>query len=388
MTDADAALHDVRNHVSDVRSQLPVGVTGPAIVDDIWKTYPILLGISVDGYTPRQIRDFATTVKDEIGPLPDVGVVKLAGAQEQSIDVDVDLRRLAEYGMTAGDVVDALATHNAIVPSATVALSGRLAQVDLNSALHGQSDVSGTTLAAPGGRLVRVGDVADVSGGYPDPPGELIHLDGRSGVLLAIQAKDTSSLTLLGPEVRRYLTMAAAHWPTGVHVAFLADQPAETDERVNDFWLNLCLAVVIVTALVALFMGLRNGLLVGTTVAISITLTFGVMPLFGIDFNQISLLALIVSLGIIVDAGIVSIDNIEHLLRSGLDRKTAAWRGVHDLWFPLLTSTLVAISSFLPFRFVGGGSIGDFISALGVVTTVALAISLGVAYFITPIIGE
>jgi multidrug efflux pump len=387
-TDADAVLHDVRNHVADIKSQLPAAVIGPSILDDIWKTYPILLGISVDGDTPRQLRDFATTLKDQIGPLSDVGDVRIAGVQEQSIDVDIDLRKLDDFGITANDVVNTLAARNAIVPSASVALNGRLAQIAPDSELRGQTDVAETAIAAPGGRLVRIGDIADVKAGYPDPPSELIEVNGKPGIVLAIQAKATSSLTSLGPQVRRYLSGVQSNWPPGVHVTFLADQPRETDERVNDFWLNLCLAVAIVTVLVALFMGLRNGLLVGMTVAISITLTFGVMPLFGVDFNQISLLALIVSLGIIVDAGIVAIDNIENLLCTGLDRKTAAWRGVQDLWFPLLTSTLVAISSFLPFRFVGGGSIGDFISALGVVTTIALAISLVVAYFITPILGE
>jgi multidrug efflux pump subunit AcrB len=171
-------------------------------------------------------------------------------------------------------------------------------------------------------------------------------------------------------------------------VTFLADQPQEVDDRVGDFWLNLCLAIAIVTVLVALFMGWRNGLLVGLTVAVSIGLTLGAMPLFSVDINQISLLSLIVSLGIIVDAGIVAIDNIEQYLRAGVDRQTAAWKGVQDLWFPLLTSTLVAIFSFVPFKFVGGGSIGDFISALGVVTVVALAMSILVAYFVTPIAGE
>jgi multidrug efflux pump subunit AcrB len=148
------------------------------------------------------------------------------------------------------------------------------------------------------------------------------------------------------------------------------------------------LAVVLVIVLVGLFMGARNGLIVGATVALSIVLTIGIMPLVGVDINQISLLALIVSLGIVVDAGIVAIDSIENHLRAGSDRRTAAWMGLHVLRLPLLTSTLVAMSSFFPFRFMGGGSTGDFVAALGIVTTAALAISLLVAYFVTPILGE
>ena len=389
ISDAAPVLQDVRNHIGDIRSSLPAEIVAPALLDDFWSTYPMVLGFSVNGYSPRQLRDVARLLKDRIGQLPDVSLVRIVGEQEEAINADIDVRRLAEYGITPGDVANALRAQNALVPSGSVALAGRSAQVDVaTSGLRSAADVSNVAIAAPGGRLVRVGDVARVHAGDPDPPAELVHVDGRPGIALAIQSKNTSSLTLLGPEVRHALVTARAEFPVGMHVAVLADQPAEVSNRVDDFLRNLCYAVVIVTVLVALFMGLRNGLLVGITVAISIALTFGTMPLFGIDINQISLLSLIVSLGIIVDAGIVAIDNIEHRMRNGLERTTAAWQGVQDLWFPLLTSTLVAISSFLPFRFVGGGSIGDFISSLGIVTSAALAISLLVAYFITPILGK
>jgi len=387
ISQADPVLRDIRDHVDDVKPQLPSAVTGPVFIDDIWKTYPIVLGVFVPGYTPRQLRDFATAFKDDLSTLPDVGSVKLSGDREQTVDVDLDLRKLSGYGVTAGEIVDALGAHNAIVPNGSAVLGGRIAQIDPADALHDSADVAGVTVGAPGGRVVHVADVATVSTGYPDPPTELVHVDGEPGIALAIQAKETSSLTALAPEVRGLIAQLRGQWPTSATVEFLADQPASVNARVNDFWFNLILAVVLVTGLVALFMGLRNGLLVGATVAISIILTLGVLPLFSVDINQISLLALIVSLGVIVDAGIVAIDNIELYLRGGLDRKTAAWRGVHDLWFPLLTSTLVAIFSFFPFRFLDG-SVGDFVRALGVVTVIALVMSLVVAYFVTPIIGE
>ena len=384
--DASPVLRDVRNHVDDLRSALPAGIEGPSLVDDVWKTYPIVVGVTQDGATPRELRDVARRLADRLSRLPDVGLVKLAGVQTERVDVDLDVTALGRYALGPNDVTAAIAARNALVPAGTLALDGRLAQVDASAPVHDAGDVAATTVRG-GARPVRVGDLARVYAAYPDPPDEIVRVDGRPGVALAVQAKETSSLTDLGPEVRAALAAAQAAWPAGTRATLIADQPGSVDDRIADFARNLGLAVVIVTGLVALFMGLRNGVLVGITVVLTIVLTFGVIRLLGVDINQISILALIIALGIVVDAGIVALDNIERRLRAGDDRRTAAARGVADLWMPLLTSTLVAMSSFLPFRLMGG-TIGDFVRDLGVVTCAALAMSLVVAYLVTPILGE
>ena len=386
INEAGPTLRDVRDRLGDVTPQLPPGVQ-PSIVDDVWKTYPVVLGVSQDGATPRELRDAAKRLADRISRQPDVGFVKLVGEQVQQVNVDLDVAALQHYAIGAADVLNAIAARNALVPAGSVAVDGRLAQVDPSDALRGVADVAATSVAPVGGRAVRVGDLAQVGAGYPDPPSELVRVDGAPGIAIAVQAKETSSLTDLGPEVKDAIAAERLRWPAGTHVAFIADQPRSVDERIADFGLNLLLAVAIVTGLVSLFMGLRNGILVGITVVLTIVLTFGAIKLLSVDINQISVLALIISLGIIVDAGIVAIDNIEHHLRLGEDRATASARGVATLWMPLLTSTLVAMSSFLPFRLMGGG-IGDFVRDLAVVTSVSLAMSLVVAYFVTPILGE
>ncbi|GAC1419428.1 MAG: efflux RND transporter permease subunit [Candidatus Velthaea sp.] len=383
---ADATLRDVRNHVADLRASLPGAIDGPALIDDVWKTYPIIIGISAEGRTPRELRDFAKSLGERLSRLPDVGLVKMVGAQERQVNVDLDLAALSQFGITASDVVNALAAQNALVPAGSAAVGGRLTQIDPAAPLANVADVSAAPVRSIEGRPIRVGDLARVATGYPDPPQEIVHVDGHVGIALAIAAKETSSVTDLGPEVQRFLAKERAEWPAGTQAALIADQPKTVNDRISDFMLNLLLAIAIVTGLVALFMGWRNGLLVGITVVLSIALTFGYMKFVAVDINQISILALIISLGIIVDAGIVAIDNIEHHLRVGLSREEAAARGVGDLWLPLLTSTLVAMSSFLPFRLMGG-SIGDFVRDLGVVTSIALAMSLLVAYFVTPLLG-
>jgi multidrug efflux pump subunit AcrB len=383
---ADATLRDVRNHLADLRASLPAAVDGPTIVDDVWKTYPIIVGVTSNGRSPRELRDFAETLGDRISRLPDVGLVKMVGAAEQQVDVDLDVAALSQFGITATDVSTAIAAQNALVPAGNAAIGGRLTQVDPAAPLANALDVARTPVRAIDGRPLRVGDLARVTTGYPDPPDEIVHVDGTRGIALAVAAKETSSVTDVGPEVERFLAAAREDWPAGTNATLIADQPKTVNDRIADFGLNLVLAIVIVTGLVALFMGARNGLIVGTSVVLSIALTFGYMKFVSVDINQISILALIISLGIIVDAGIVAVDNIEHHLRAGESRDEAAARGVGDLWLPLLTSTLVAMSSFLPFRLMGG-SIGDFVRDLGVVTSIALAMSLLVAYFITPILG-
>ncbi|HEV3087206.1 MAG TPA: efflux RND transporter permease subunit [Candidatus Elarobacter sp.] len=386
INDAAPVLHDVRNHLDDLRATLPAGVQ-PTVLDDVWKTYPIVVGVTQNGASPRELRDVARRLADRLSRLPDAGLVKLVGEQVQQVNVDVDVAALQQYAVTANDVVNALGARNALVPAGTVAVDGRLAQVDPSDPLHGLTGVAATPVRSTGGRAVRVGDVAHVAASYPDPPSEIVRVDGMPGIAIAVQAKETSSLTDLGPEVRAALAHERATWPAGTNATLIADQPRSVDERVADFGFNLLLAVVIVTALVALFMGLRNGILVGVTVVLTIVLTFGAIRFLSVDVNQISVLALIISLGIIVDAGIVSIDNIERRLRAGDDRRTAAASGVGDLWMPLLTSALVAVSSFLPFRLMGGG-IGDFVRDLAVVTSVSLLMSLVVAYLVTPVLGE
>jgi multidrug efflux pump subunit AcrB len=385
MQHADGPLREVREHLDDLKAQLPAGIDGPLVIADVWKTYPIVLGVTARGLDARRLRDVAHRLADRLSALPDVALVDESGELQQRIAVDLDTRALSAYGFTPGDVSAAIAAKNALVRSGSVALGGRIAQVDPSDAPRTAADVAAIAVAAPGGRVVRVGDVARVAAAYPDPPDELVRVNGEPGVALAIQAKETSSVTALGPEVDAALDAARQQWPAGIAVTKLADQPRTVDERVADFFLNLVLGVIVVTVLVALLMGLRNGLIVGATVALSIVLTFGAMPLVHVDVNQISILALIIALGIIVDAGVVAVDNVERLLRTGMDRPEAAWRGVQQLWFPLLTSTLVAMSSFLPFRLMGG-SVGDFVRDLAVVTTLALAASLLVAYFLTPIL--
>ncbi len=386
ISNADAPLRDVRNHLADLRSELPPAVDGPSIVDDAWKTYPLIVGVTSAGRSPRELRDFAKALADRISRLPDAGLVKMVGAQEQQLNVDLDVAALSQFGVTARDVTDALAAQNELVPAGDAAVGGRLAQIDPAAPLTSASDVARTPVSTFDGRLLRVGDLARVTTGYPDPPSEIVHVAGTRGIAIAIAAKETSSVTDLGPEVTRLLDAERVNWPAGTTASLIADQPKTVSDRIADFGFNLVLAIVIVTGLVALFMGPRNGLIVGVTVILSMALTFGYMKFVAVDINQISILALIISLGIIVDTGIVSVDNIEHHLRAGMAREEAAARGLGDLWLPLLTSTLVAMSSFLPFRLMGGG-IGDFVRDLGVVTSISLAMSLLVAYFITPILG-
>jgi multidrug efflux pump subunit AcrB len=387
ISDANPVLRDVRNHLDDLRAELPAGIGGPTIIDDVWKTYPIIVGISAPELSNRELRDLAKTLSDQLAALPDAGLVKMVGEQTQQVSVDLDLQALAEYGIAPESVTAGIAARNELVPSGTIALGSRIAQLSPGNGLHDAADVALAPVATIGDRIVRVGDVARVHSGYPDPPDEIVESNGQRAIALAIMTKETSSVTTLGPEVERALESAKATWPAGVSYQLLANQPHTVSARVSDFFLNLIEGVFLVTVLVALLMGLRNGILVGLTVVLSIVLTFGVMPLLHVDINQISILALIIALGVIVDAGIVAIDNIERRLREGLPRREAAWRGVSDLWFPLLTSTLVAMTSFLPFRLMGG-AVGDFVRDLAVVTTIALAMSLLVAYFISPIVGE
>ena len=381
------ALRDVRDHLNDLRPTLPAGIDGPTVVSHFWDTYPVVLGVTAEGFSPRALRDLAKSLKDDLTRLPDVGDVQMIGAQEQQVNIDLDVRRLSEYGISPARVTQALQTGNPLIPSGTSAVDGRSVLFGTNDALKSATDVAHVPIAAVGGRDLLVGDVANVTTGYPDPPDELVRVDGRPGVALAISAKATSSVTKLDPEINALLAQRAAQWPAGIRTAFIADQPHTVSSRLRDFMANLALGVLFATALVALFMGVRNGLLVGTTIVLSVVLTLGVMPLLSIDLQQISIISLIVSIGMVVDAGIIAIDNIERLLSDGVPRFEAAWRGVSELWFPLLTSTLVGMSSFVPFLLLGGG-VGNFVHDIGLVVGISLVMSLLVAYFITPILGE
>jgi len=383
----DIALREVRNHLDDLRSQLPAGIIGPSIVQHFWDTYPVVLGITAAGLSPRELRDIAKKIGDDISRLPDVGEVQMVGALEQQVQVDLDVRRLADYAVSPLDVSAALARRNALLPGGTAQIGERAASVTAPDTLQGARDVADTPVVTMNGRTVRVGDLADVHTGYPDPPDELVRVGGKPAVALAVMAKATSSVTQLTPEIRPLIARELAQYPAGLHVTFIADQPTTVDRRLLDFTTNLALGIVLATVLVALFMGVRNGLLVATTIVLSIVLTLGVMPLLSIDLQQISIISLIIAIGMVVDAGIVAVDNIERLLAAGVDRQAAAWQGVSQLWFPLLTSTLVGMSSFVPFLLLGGG-VGNFVHDLGLVVAIALSMSLVVAYFITPILGE
>lgn len=384
---SDIALRDIRNHLDDLRGSLPSGIVGPSIVQHFWDTYPVVLGITAEGLTPRELRDVAKHIGDDVSRLPDVGEVEMVGDQEQQVNVNLDVRRMADYAIGPLDVTNALARRNALLPGGVAEIAGRSASVTAPDTLHSVEDVADTPIASIGGRDVRVGDVATVQTGYPDPPDELVRVGGKAAVALAVMAKATSSVTRLTPEIRPLIAEELRKYPAGIHVTFIADQPTTVTNRLADFMANLMLGVVLASVLVALFMGVRNGLVVATTIVLSLVLTLGVMPLLSIDLQQISIISLIIAIGMVVDAGIVAVDNIERLMAQGVERQTAAWQGVAQLWFPLLTSTLVGMSSFVPFLLLSG-AVGNFVHDLGLVVAISLAMSLVVAYFVTPILGE
>ena len=379
------AFYQARKKVGDIRQTLPEGVIGPFFNDEFGDTYVSLYAVAGQGYSYPELKAFAKNARDILLRNPGVAKVDLLGLQDERVFIEVSSSALAERGLSALDIQAALAGQNAMDPAGRIETSERSVRIDVQGGLRSAEDIRELRLRA-GQQTFRLGDIAEVRRGLEDPPSAKTRYQGREAVLLGITMAPGSNVTEVGATVERTLKGIEKDLPIGIELGKISDQAQVVSTSIHQFLEALAEAIGIVLAVSLLALGWRAGLVVALTVPMVLAATFFVMALMGIDLHRISLGALIIALGLLVDDAMIAVEMMDRKLEEGLDKLSAATFAYTSTAFPMLTGTLITVAGFIPVGFAQSQA-GEYVSTLFWVTGIALMISWFAAVYFTPWIG-
>src|SRR5262245_53413308 len=379
------AFYQARKKIGDIRQTLPEGVLGPFFNDEFGDTYISLYAVTGQGFSYPELKTFAKKARDILLRVPGVAKVDLLGLQEERIFIEVSSAALAERGLSALDIQAALAGQNAMDPAGRIETSERSVRIDVQGGLRTVEDIRELRLRA-GQQTLRLGDIAHVRRGLEDPPAAKTRYQGREAVLLGTTMVPGANVTEVGAAIEQTLKRIEQDLPVGIELGRISDQAQVVGKSIHQFLEALAEAIGIVLVVSLLALGWRAGLVVALTIPMVLAATFFVMSVMGIDLQRISLGALIISLGLLVDDAMIAVEMMDRKLEEGHDRLSAATFAYTTTAFPMLTGTLITVAGFIPVGFAQSQA-GEYVSTLFWVTGIALMISWFAAVYFTPWIG-
>ncbi|HUG26310.1 efflux RND transporter permease subunit [Piscinibacter sp.] len=377
--------YQVRKKLGDITHTLPQGVRGPFFNDEFGETFGNLYAITGDGFGYAELRDIADSVRNEFLRIPDVNKVDLTGAQDERIYVEVSNAKLASLGIDPALIATTLASANAVEPAGTVHTASQQLRLAVSGEFDSVDGIRGMGIRA-GDRMFRLGDIAVVQRGAVDPATSKMRFNGKEAIGLAVSMRQGGDVIRLGEQLAAAAKRVQAKLPLGVEVHAVSDQPRVVRESVREFKKGLFEAVAIVLVVSFVSLGLRTGLVVALSIPLVLALTFLAMYLLGIELQRISLGALIIALGLLVDDAIIAVEMMALKLEQGWDRFRAATYAYTATAFPMLTGTLITAAGFLPVGFAQSGS-GEYVFSLFQVIGISLVLSWVVAVLFTPYLG-
>lgn len=376
----------LRRKVQDAQRELPEGVIGPFVNDEYGDVFGIIVSITGDGFSFRELEDIADTMREEVLLLPEVAKVDIYGAQEERIFVEYDNARLSELGLSPESLQSTLQAQNIIFPGGDISTGEERIALEPSGNFESVAELRRAVINIPDSdEYAYLGDIASVRRGYVDPAESLMHTSGIPSLGLAISMKEGGNIIRLGEMVKATVERARGEFPAGVEFDFIQFQPDAVQKKIDDFQVNLFQAVAIVAGVMLVTLGLRTGLVVASLVPTAMIGAFFVMSQFGIGLNQMSLAALIIALGLLVDNGIVMSESILVRAGRGEDLRSAAIASGDELKTPLLISSLTTAAAFLPI-YLAEGNMGEYTAALFQVVTITLLVSWVVALTVIPLL--
>ncbi|WP_313760284.1 efflux RND transporter permease subunit [Rhizobium sp.] len=376
---------NVRNMVSDIEGQFPSGVQTPTFNDRFGDVFGNIYAFTADGFTQRQLRDYVESVRRSILTVPNVGKVDLIGAQDEVIFLEFSTRQLAALGISQADVLNTLQSQNAITPSGVLQAQGERVSLRVSGQFTSEDSLRSVNLQV-NNRFFRLSDIATITRGYTDPPTALFRVNGMPAIALAIGMKQGANLLEFGKALQTELRKVHATLPIGIEPHLVADQPVIVEEAVSGFTRALAEAIIIVLLVSFVSLGWRAGLVVAFAIPLTLAITFVFMEYDGISLQRISLGALIIALGLLVDDAMIAVEMMVARLEAGDPITKAATYVYSHTAFPMLTGTLVTVSSFMPVG-LNNSAAGEFTFSLFVVIAVSLVVSWIVAVVFAPLLG-
>ncbi len=380
------AFYQVRKKIADIRHTLPSGVIGPFFNDEFGDTYITLHALTGNGFSYPELKAQAKRVRDILLRVPGVEKVDLIGTQDEKVFIEISSKVLAERNISPLAIREALAAQNTLEPAGAVESDERSVRVNVDGFLSTVEEIRELRLRL-GNETIRLGDIATVTRGLQDPPVAKVRFDGQDAVILGVVMADGAKVTDVGDAIGGALKTVQASLPIGLELGQIADQPDVVRKYVGEFLQALGEALVIVLAVSFLSLGWRAGLVVALTIPLVLGATFLTMSVIGIDLQRISLGALIIALGLLVDDAMIAIEMMERKLQEGFDKMSSASFAYESTAFPMLTGTLITVSGFIPVGFAASTA-GEYVGSLFWVVGIALIISWIVAVYFTPWIGH
>ena len=375
----------IRNMIADIKGDFPSGVVGPFFNDRFGDVFGNIYAFTSDGLTQRQLRDLVENARSEVLTVPNVGKVDVIGAQDEAIYLEFSTRQIAALGIDQQSVIQTLQAQNAVTQSGFVDAGPERIALRVSGQFTSEESLRAINLRI-NDRFFPLTDVATIKRGYVDPPSSLFRFKGQPAIGLAIGMKQGANLLEFGEALDAQMKRVVADLPIGVDVHRVSDQPAVVDEAVSGFTRALFEAIVIVLVISFISLGLRAGMVVAISIPLVLAITFVVMEYSGISLQRISLGALIIALGLLVDDAMIAVEMMVARLEAGDDLRKAATYVYTSTAFPMLTGTLVTVAGFIPVG-LNSSAAGEFTFTLFVVIAVSLIVSWVVAVLFTPLLG-
>jgi multidrug efflux pump subunit AcrB len=377
--------YQVRKKIDDIRHTLPSSVSGPFFNDEFGDTFALVFALTSDGFTHRELRDLAERVRAELLRVRDVAKVELVGVQDEKIYLEFSTQQIAALGIDASTLVQTLQAQNALVPSGTVDAGPERIAIRVSGEFTSETSLKDVNFRS-NSRFFRLSDIATIRRTYVDPPQPMFRFSGEPAIGLAVSMTAGGDVLALGRNIKERIAALTLELPVGADLHLVADQPHVVDEAIGEFTKSLMEAIAIVLTVSFLALGWRPGIVVAIAIPLVLAVTFAVMKLTGISLQRISLGALIISLGLLVDDAMIAVEMMISKMEEGYDRIKAATFAYTSTAFPMLTGTLVTIVGFVPVGFAQSGA-GEYCFSLFAVVAIALIVSWIVAVLFTPLTG-
>ncbi len=362
----------LRRKVDRVRAELPEGVYGPYVNDEFGDVFGIVVTVTGDGYSYAELKKTADEAREELLKLSEVAKVEIYGAQDERVFVEFDNARLAAFNISPLFLVQTLESRNIIIPGGDIRIGDERVALQPSGNFESVEDLKNMVIAVPGRtELVKLGDLANIYRGYREPAQKLMRANGIPCLGLAVSLREGGNIITLGKQIKELTPRLREAYPVGIEFNTVAFQPADVSRKVNNFLHNLMEAVLIVIMIMLLSLGLRTGLLVSVLIPVTILVTMFFMSWFNIGIDTVSLGALLIALGMLVDCAIVVSESIMVQITEGKNAIQAALDSARELGRPLLTSTIIISAAFLPI-FLAKSIVGEYTAPIFKVVTITL----------------
>lgn len=377
--------HEVRNLTEDMKKDLPEGVYGPYYNDRFDDVYGSVYAITGDGYSYEELRQKAEKIRRIMLGIQDVSKVEIVGEQSEKVYIEVANAKLAELGIAPTAIANAVKGQNAMTPAGMIDTKSDNVYLRISGVFEDVEAIRNLPINA-NGRVFRLGDIAAVERRYTEPSDPKMYYNGKPAVGIALSMKTGGNILTLGDNLEKLQASVKQDLPAGMEIHQVSDQPKVVKDSISDFVNTLREAIIIVLIVSFLSLGLRTGLVVAFCIPLVLTGVFCVMEIAGIDLHKVSLGALIIALGLLVDDAIIAVEMMSVQLEKGLDRLSAACYAFKATAKPMLTGTLVTCAGFIPVAFADGAA-SEFCKSLFPVILAALLLSWIVSVMVAPLFG-